>query len=308
MTWSRRLRFSHLNWLISLGETCSLSETARHCYTTQPALSRWLKELEDDVGIALFERHARGLIPTAAGKLLITYAQRMHTDVERAEDSLTAIKEGSGRMVAIGTSPASAPSFVPTAISHFLKLQPNAKVQLYEDTMDILMQKLALGELDLVVGRMDNYKPHEDFQNEVLYEESICIVSRLSHPLAQKEHLIWQDLYQYDWIVWPSNAPIRSKLDASLAQAGLKPPAYRIESNSMVANLWLLQYTDAIAVASDRVARHFYGRGLLVPLKVKIPKADGAVGMVWRDTFQLDPYMADLLQAFRGTIDHDLRF
>jgi len=308
MAWSKRLRFSHLNWLISLGETCSLSETARLCHTTQPALSRWLKELEDDVGTPLFERHSRGLAPTSAGQLLINYAERMSTEVDRAEESLTAIKEGNGRMIAIGTSPASAPSFVPAAVSEFMTRQPTAKVQVHENTMDVLMQRLALGELDLVVGRMDNYKPHEDFQNEMLYEEDICIVSRLSHPLAQQEYLQWEDLYQYDWIVWPSGAPIRTKLDSSLAQASLKPPSYKIESNSMVANLWLLQYTDAIAVASDRVARHFYGRGLLVPLNLKIPKADGSVGMVWRDGAQPDSYLSDLLEAFRSTVDHDLRY
>ncbi|WP_027854834.1 LysR substrate-binding domain-containing protein [Marinobacterium litorale] len=299
MDWTRHTRLKHLPLLITLGETGSLSETARLTYTTQPSLSRWLKELEEDVGGELFERHARGLRPTALGQMLIAHARRIQTEVERAQKNIEAVHEGAAESVAIGTSPASAPSFVPSAITRFLERHPRSRVQVQESTMNTLLAKLKLGELDVVVGRLDNYRPSPEFRSEQLYSERIRVVSRLSHPLAQRGKVSWDDLYDYDWIVWPDRTPIRAKLDAALTRAGRKPPNYRVESTSQVGNLWLLQYTDMISVASERVAHHFNDRGLMESLDIDIDSDEGWVGMCWREDVQEEPTMMDLLDCMR---------
>ena len=297
--WSRHLKLKHMSLLITLGETGSLSEAARLTFTTQPALSRWLKELEEDVGDTLFERHARGLIPTEMGAALIEHAKRINTEVLRAQHNLEALKHGSSQSVAIGTSPASAPNFVPSAITRFLKLSPNSRVEIQEGTMNALLERLKLGELDVVVGRLDNYKPHTTIQSEILFQESVCIVSRVNHPLTMKNGLTWNDLYQYDWIIWPDGTPIRSKFDMALTSAGKKPPRYRVESSSQVGNLWLLQNTDMLSVASERVANHFHERGLMSRINVEFESSDGTVGMCWRDEDFISQPVKALLDCFR---------
>lgn len=306
MDWTRHLRLKHLGFLITLGETGSLSETARTSHTTQPALSRWLKELEEDVGGELFERHARGLKPTPLGQMLIGHARRIQAEVDRAQHDIEAVNEGASKTVAIGTSPASAPSFVPAAIARFLKQYPRSRVQVQENTMNALLDKLEMGELDIVVGRLDNYRPHREFRSELLYREGIRVVSRLSHPLAQKERVEWEDLYAYDWIVWPDGTPIRTKLDAALTRAGRKPPHYCVESTSQVVNLWLLQYTDMVSVTSEHVTNHFNDRGLMAPLNIEIDSDAGSVGMCWRDDLRQDSAIAALLDCFRSSTHHPL--
>jgi DNA-binding transcriptional LysR family regulator len=77
MDWTHRLRLRHLQVLSSLARTGNLSRSAAALNTTQPALSKWLKELEEDVGLPLFERHARGLRPTSYGEALIEHARRI---------------------------------------------------------------------------------------------------------------------------------------------------------------------------------------------------------------------------------------
>lgn len=303
MTWTRHIRMKHLPLLITLGETGSLSEAARNNFTSQPALSRWLKELEEDVGGELFERHARGLKPTALGRLLIGHARRIQTEAERAQQNIEAVHEGAAKSVAIGTSPASAPSFVPSAITRFLTLHPRSKVQVQENTMNALLGKLKIGELDVVVGRLDNYRPSLEFRSELLYSERIRVVCRLNHPLAGKRNINWDDLYKHEWVVWPEGAPIRTKLDEALTRAGRKPFNYRVESTSLVSNLWLLQYTDMISIASEHVASHFQNRGLLTPLDFDIDSDEGSVGMCWREDIQDDPTIADLLESFRASVD-----
>lgn len=301
MSWTKRIRIHHLHLLISLSETGSLSDTAKQLFTTQPGLSKWLKELEDDVGTPLFERHSRGLQPTETGLLLIAHAHRVVNEMERAEQNLASLQAGSSRTLAIGTSPASAPTFVPAAIMNFLEKYPHSRINIQEGTMNTLLEKLETGKLDLVVGRMDNYQPRSNLLSEILYKESLAIVARMGHPLTEQQQLSWSDLYQYDWIVWPTGTPIRSKLDISLTIAGQKPPPYRIESTSQVGNLWLLQFSDMLAIVSQRVAIHFHERGLLTALDINLEGEQGSVGMCWRDEVALDETMADLLTSFRET-------
>ena len=64
-------------------------------------------------------------------------------------------------------------------------------------------------------------------------------------------------------------------------------------------NLWLLQYTDMISIASERVAHHFSDRGLMEPLDIDIDSDEGWVGMCWREDVQEEPTMMDLLDCMR---------
>nr|WP_314578098.1 LysR substrate-binding domain-containing protein [uncultured Pseudomonas sp.] len=297
--WIRRLRMQHLQLLISLAETGSVTEAARATFTTQPALSKWLKELEDDVGAPLFDRHARGLTATAQGLMLLGHARRVLSEMDRAQQNLRAMQDGSSYRVAIGTSPASAPNLVPAAIMQFLLRHPSAQVELQEGTMDELLERLELGQLDLVVGRLDAYSPRPSLQSEQLYDEAMRVICRPGHPLTQKINVGWEDLQSYDWIIWPKSTPIRIKLDMALTRAGQRPLPNRIESSSLIGNLWLLQYSDMLSIASDRVADHFTRRRLVVPLSFEL-NAIGSLGMCWRDEPHPDPSLPHLLESIRA--------
>ncbi|WP_221796145.1 LysR substrate-binding domain-containing protein [Oceanobacter mangrovi] len=304
MSWTRQLRLKHLQLLIELSESGSLSDVARSSHSTQPSLSKWLKELEDDIGAPLFERHARGLRPTALGDLMVAHARRMLSEVQRTEQDLHSVMQGGNRILAVGTSPAAAPSFVPAAIMQFLRQQPRARIRVEEGTMNQMLEQLELGKLDLVVGRMDNYKPRPTLRSAILYDERLKVVARPDHPLTHKSSLSWEDLYQYEWIVWPDGTPIRSKLDNSLTAAGQKPAPLRVESSSQIANLWMIKYSDMLSISSERVARHFTERGLVVPLDMDIEHAEGNVGICWRDEAATDALLNELLDCFSQQANH----
>ena len=306
MHWTRRLRPRHLQLLVTLAETGNLSDTARQAYTTQPGLSKFLKELEEDAGALLFERHARGLRPTAEGTLLVNHARRILSEMDRAQSNLDALREGNTPNVAIGTSPASAPSLVPDAILYFLEKHPKAQVSLQENTMNVLLERLQLGQLDVVVGRVDNYQPSQALHSEMLFREPMQVVARPDHPLAGRAALGWDDLYQYDWLLWPPATPIRNRLDTALSNAGRKPLPCRIESSSLMANLWLMQNSDMLSVASGRVAEHFHGRGLLRRLDFEL-EAEGSIGMCWRDEPLIEGAVLDLLESLREAARNPIR-
>jgi DNA-binding transcriptional LysR family regulator len=303
MDWTYRLRLRHLQLLLSLAETGNLSQSATALNTTQPALSKWLKELEKDVGLPLFERHARGLRPTGPGEALIEHARRIEAHLDTARDDMQALREGGSGLVSIGTSGVAAADTVPLAVSRLLSHMPRAQVRLVESTMNQLMPQLARGELDIVVGRSGEQQ-YEDaqLQSETLYTELIDFVARPNHPLTQKAMLEWDDVLAYSWVVWPQGTPVRNALETALAAAGRALPAHCVESNSSVLNLTLLNNTDLLGVASHRPALRFQQLNALQILPMEL-QGFGSVSIYWHPENENRAAVAMALEALRAYAD-----
>lgn len=294
MDWTHRLRLRHLHMLLTLAETGNMSQAAAALNTTQPALSKWLRELEDDIGLPLFERHARGLRPTPYGDTLIEHARRIEARLDNARDDMQAMRDGGSGLVAIGTSGASAADTVPLAVTQLLRRLPKTQVRLIESTMNLLIPQLVRGELDVVVGRSSPEHQERQILAETLYMEPLHLVTRPHHPLSEQASVDWPALRAYRWVVWPRGTPIRNAMETALSAAGQMLPENCVESNSVIANLTLLNHSNMIGVASHRTARRLENLGALHILPVRLA-GFGSVSMYWRhDSIKRDVLTATL--------------
>ncbi len=301
--WTDRIRLRNLKFLLSLAQTRNLSRSAAALHTTQPGLSKWLKDLEGDIGLTLFERHARGLTPTVHGQVLIAHARRIDAQLDRAATDMRILGEGSAGHVALGASGVAATEAGPRAVLEMATLMPELRIDLVEGTMDLLMDMLAQGDLDIVIGRtMEDDASLAGFDAELLYTEPVDLAVRRDHPLIGRAEIGWDDVRQYRWVVWPRGSPIRKALETALAAAGLSLPPNYIESNSVIANIALLSNSDAIGVASHRSASALADMNLLriLPLKLQV---FGSVSMYWRR----DEYRPKSVELALDCIRHVLR-
>lgn len=302
MDWTHRLRLRHLRVLLSIAQTGNLSQSAEDLNTTQPALSKWLRELEEDIGLPLFERRARGLSPTGYGRALIEHARRIEGHLDSARDDMLALREGGSGLVSIGTSGVSAADTVPLATAALVEHLPRAQVRLVESTMNQLMPQLIHGELDIVVGRAADTLPDPQLSSETLYRDPINFVSGLAHPLANRTLVDWHDLLDYRWIVWPTGTPVRTALESALAMAGHAMPRHCVESNSSILNVTLLNHSNLIGVASHRAAGRFARLNALRVLAMPMPLASsGAVAMYWRPDSESREAVALALDCLRSS-------
>jgi len=302
--WTERIRLRNLKFLLSLAQTRNLSHSAALLHTTQPALSKWLKELERDVGLQLFERHARGLLPTSHGLTLIAHVQRIEAQLDRAAKDMQVLRLGGAGRLAIGASGAAASEAAPRAVLLISARMPDLRVDIVEGTMDRLMALLASGDLDVVIGRTDTLavddsrdsradhaadttpapvraQIHSHISSEVLYVEPIALVARPDHPLFDLPQLAWEDVQRYRWLVWPGGTPIRRALEDALARAQRTLPLNHIESNSVIANITLLNHSDIIGTASHRSAKVLARLGVLRILPLQLD-GSGSVSLYWR--------------------------
>ncbi|MGR7194822.1 LysR substrate-binding domain-containing protein [Klebsiella aerogenes] len=280
--WTQKLKLQHLKMLVALGEQGNLTQVAKMMNITQPALSKWLTQFEEEVGMPLFERHSKGLRPSEGGKLLLQHAQRLINDMSRSQYEIERFKQGGlvGSLM-IGCSPV-ATDCVAQAILSLLKDMPTLHLNIEEKVMTPLLHDLLSGVVDVVVGRVGGRALELPLNYRVLYTEPVCFVARPDHPLASMPRLSWADLAAWRWIVWPTGTPIRQSIDNALVDNGVMLPENTIESASMNVTSNLLQSSDMISILSLRLAQHYAEHRQLTILNLPRIEQKGSVGVFWR--------------------------
>lgn len=299
MDWTQKLKFHHLQTLTMLADQCNLTRVAELTNITQPALSKWLTGLEDDMGMLLFERHSKGIRPTPGGQLVIKHARRILNELDRSRADISLFKSGMQGSLMIGSSPV-ATDIVAQAILDLMQDHPKIHLRIVESIMTPLLEQLLLGQVDVVIGRIGSNALALPLNYKVLYSEPIRFVTRRGHPLSEKTSLSWQDLEPWRWVVWPTGTPIRVSIDNTLIANNLLMPADHIESGSMNLTLHMLQGSDMIGILSQRLAQSHAAEARLSILNLPDSAQQGSVGVFWRQ----DEQPSDVLEAFLDHLIH----
>ena len=293
MEWTQRLRMRQLYLLVALYENRNVSQTAAQMGLTQPGLSKWLGELEEDLNVKLFKRGPRGLEPTDFCVALVRHARAIIGELDRTQNTIRLLASGVTGNLVVGTTPTVATGVVPRAAHQVGKRYPDAFLKLVEDKLDVLLPQLLEGRMDFVVTRTDQARLESGLRCDLLYPEHIRIVVGPQHPLARRRKLEWSDVMRFPWITPPKTSPIRRELEHELALAGQPAPRYRVESGSTLVIVSMLQDGDLVAPMSARLMETFQHVHQVVPLPLPYLR-EGSVGVIRR----LDAVETPLHKAF----------
>lgn len=297
-----RLKMRQILLLVALDEHRNIHKAADKVSMTQPAATRLLGDLERLLGVQLFDRSTRGVQPNAYGVSLIRHSRMMLVTLDHARDEINAISSGTTGRTCVGALLVAAPTLVPRGLVRFKKRHPNHTVLVREGTTSILVPALWRGELDLVVGRASSDLDSKGLKFEALYDEPMCVVARIGHPLGRSRRALkLAALALEQWILPTPDAVYRRRLDDAFRQAGVEPPRCIVESLSILTNMMLVQETDMLAVMPGRVAEHYAEMNEIQILPVKPPALSGPVGVITLLGRPLTPAATDLVQALRET-------
>lgn len=295
-----RLRVRHLDLLQALDSTRSVHKAAAQLGMTQPAASKLLVELETTFGVPLFIRSRRGISPTVYGQALVHKAAVLLSDLDGARSELDAMTRGASGRVRVGVLQAVLPGLIPRALTQLREQSAGVTVMLQEGSYDALLNSLARGELDCVIGRLMVGKGQAEFHTEVLYDEPIHIVARVGHPLVRSSRVNAATLARQSWILPPPQAPLRERIDAYFAEQNLSLMDPVVESVSLLANEVLLRHSDVLAAMPRGVALHYARLGVLAILKFQPGWTLPPVGVVTRSDAEISPSLHVFLQAVRA--------
>jgi len=267
-----RLRFKQLVLIATIDELRSLRKVAEAMHMSQPAATKMLQEIEETLGVTLFERQPKGLVPTVYGESLVHYAQLTISDLDNLREKLVAQLHGAIGEIAVGTTRAPTPALITNAIVELKRRFPLLTISIHVDTSDELLHMLEQGKLDIVLGRIADHSEHTGLNFEELEREAVSIVSGNHHPLANATHLTLADLAECPWILQPPRSSMRNLMEMMFRQSAIPLPANRVETASVLTTTTLLRSTHMVAVLPDSIARDYADIGWLriLPLPIKL--------------------------------------
>lgn len=241
-----RLKLRHLVLLVTIADEGSFVKAAETLYVSQPAVTRSVRELEDLVGVPLFVRGPRGVLPTASGEILIERARSALGSLRRASEQIEEVRRGGGRPLRVGTNLAGAYALLPKAVVALKQTQPEISISVVEGTAEVLATSLQRSEIDLLVGRLDPGTYRGSLHHIRLYDEAVRAVVRRDHPVLSITPKL-SDLLPYPWILPLQPSTLRAELDEMFAGAGLMSPRDITECSTLLTTREIVLQTDAIA-------------------------------------------------------------
>jgi len=296
-----RLKTRQLLLLLHLYEQRSVLRAAEAASMTQPAASKLLAEMEDLLGVKLFERHARGVEPTWYGQVLVRRARAAMSEIGRAQEEIAALRSGRMGQASIGTVVNPGTTLVPAAIAEVKREFPDILIRVEMDYSRHLVAKLLDGQLDIVIGRIMGPEGAGELDFEPLADEPHSVIARAGHPLASRGTLQHADLVRYGWILPPADSVLRSRLDSMFLEHGVQAPMNAIETSSLPITTNLLRGSDLLtALPVDSVAPLIQAK-LLTVLPIDLGVRMESFGIILRRDYVLPPGAERILQALRST-------
>lgn len=242
-----RVKIRHLVLVAAIADAGTLVRAAEALHITQPVVTRGLREIEDVLGVPLFDRMPRGVAPTQYGVSFIEHARSVLAELRSAGEEVRLLHSGQLGTVTVGTHLAGSNLLLPRAIAALKAQHPKLTIVVREGTPDTLEQMLLVGDVDLTVGRLSPAVPVRLVQ-ERLHQEPIRLVARAGHPVVDSPQASsLAALITYPWIFPVAQTALRAELEAVFFQEGLQLPPDRVECTSMLTLRTLLVSTDVIA-------------------------------------------------------------
>lgn len=274
-----RLRMRQLSLLLAVGRLGTLRAAAGELGMTQPAATKMVKELEDSLQLALFERVGRHLRFSDAGRRVLAYFEGVQGHLSALTRELAQMELGSVGKLVVGTIMAASPALLSQALIELKRLYPLLAIEITVDTSDRLTDALLRGDMDLVIGRIPDFdSQHFDF--EAVADEALSIVSAPQHPLAGHDRVSLAEVTKYPWILQPQGSPMRDVLDQEFRSRQIPPPRAPMETSSILTTTNLLVQSDMVAVIPTEVALKYQAHGLLACLNCDIHHRLNPYGIV----------------------------
>jgi len=190
------LNLHALEQFVALARTRNFTRAAEELHVSQPALSRSIRKLEDQLGKPLFERRPREVVLTELGERLLERAREI---LRMIDETLTEFREaGRHPRIRLGAIPTIAPYFLPRVLGGFSEVRPDVRVVVQEDTTDQLLRRCSQGELDVLILALPVAAP--SLQVEPLFDEELLLVMPAQHSLASSRTVSISALERFPFV------------------------------------------------------------------------------------------------------------
>ena len=227
--------------LLELERAGSYTKAAQDLHLTQPAVSRHIRLLEEQLGIKIFQPGTKKLLPTREGKILLRYAHRLMAISQKAVQAIEDERRHVKHLV-IGITQTASENIIPQVIAQYCNQNPDMHITLITDTINNLYKHLELFEVDIAVT--EGAPPEgSSYQSVLLDTDYLCLIVPPQHPFAGRQSVHLQELKSERMILRPAGAGTRNLFENGLER--------HLES---IRNFNIIMEVDNVAMIKDLVA------------------------------------------------------
>lgn len=285
-----------LQYAVAVAETLSFRKAAEQCHVSQPALSAQLAQLEDALGVVLFERDRRRVLVTAAGKEIVRRAREL---LVGADDLITAARRAADPLsgtLHVGVIPTVAPYLLPSVTPALRDAYPALTLLWIEDKTDALVAALDAGTLDAALLACE--ADIGDVEAEVIARDPFVLATPPDHPLgAPRSPAAQSELRTADVLLLDEGHCLREQALAICTRARARELEFRATSlptlAQMVASGAGVTLLPRLAVPTEA------GRSTLKLRPFADPAPARTLALVWRKRSPLAPALRQIAETLR---------
>lgn len=243
-----------LRYIIGIACARNMTKAAENLFVTQPALSKMLKKVEEQIGIPLFFRDGNSMIPTDAGLCVVERGRKIVNEFDALEKTLSDMKNMSSERVMLGIPPVIAALDFPEIIMRFRRHFPDVTVEVHEFGARKLEDMVLDGVLDVAIS-MHPVESNELSEIVIIQDQVVCAMNP-THPLASRKSIALEELMPYSINTFPTDYAVYEEL-MKLFKAKSLSPRIDVTSPSCDFLLKISHLSNEICVLPAPCVRHY---------------------------------------------------
>jgi LysR family hydrogen peroxide-inducible transcriptional activator len=286
-----------LQYVVAVADNLSFRRAAEDCHVSQPSLSAQLAQLEDALGVRLFERDRRRVLLTPAGALLVERARRLLVDADHLVDAAKRAGDALAGTLNVGVIPTIAPYLLPSVTPAVRAKYPSLMLLWTEDKTEVLVRSLEEGTLDAAVVALEA-KLGNNVERELIARDPFVLVTAADHPLGAKHKpLAASDLRDEDVLLLDEGHCFREQALSFCETARAHELEFRATSLptlvQMVAGGAGVTLLPKLALATETARSDLRVRSF------SDPAPNRTLALVWRKHSPLEPALRKLAGTLR---------
>ena len=197
------MNLQQLEYFKVIAETKNFTSASNILLVSQPALSKAISKLEEELNVPLFEREGRNIKITKYGEVFLRYAESALSDIERGIEKIQDMKKNNDRVISVSSTYCIGATVIPFLISNFLNTNMQTKFNFNNQSTDEILKDLKYEKIDL--GFFDDIKSIEDYpeiETSLVKKEEYVLIVPKNHYLANKEEVYLKDLKEENFIAY----------------------------------------------------------------------------------------------------------
>lgn len=275
------MKLPSIQAFVAVVKAGSIHAAARDLGISQPALSKSLRALEEDLAAPLLTRSSHGVVPTGYGKAFYQRACIVVDELRKAQEDVVQLRGKLEGRLTVAIAPASTTLLAPMVFKDFRRDCPDVELHIVEGIWPSVAEPLRDGTVDLALGPVLDDMPRSEMAAEVLFDVPMAIVVRAEHPLAGARSI--KELAGGKWLHQGAGGSAASVLIKRLyAELKMPVPDVSVVSRSLTATLLMLQSMDLIAMLPHAMLETDHLKGKLVALDLKEKFRPNQLGLIYR--------------------------